>query len=61
MATVVSNVRDSRGLPMTKGEVILELVKATFQSGYRYPDRAIETYDTLVKDKILEEKEVDSI
>lgn len=56
-ATVVANVRKKNGVAMTKAEVITELVKASLVSNYRYADRAVEIYNTLVKDGVYVEEE----
>lgn len=54
---VVANVRNKNGAAMTKAEVITELVKASLVSNYRYADRAVEIYNTLVKDGVYVEEE----
>jgi hypothetical protein len=57
--TVITNIRDERGCPKTKAEVILELVKSTAMSGYRYPDRAEELYNSFVNKEIFIEGEME--
>jgi hypothetical protein len=59
MKTIVTNIRDNRGCNKTKSEVILDLVKASAAGGYRYTDRAKEAYESLVKEGIIEETEVE--
>ena len=54
---VVANVRNKNGAAMTKAEVITELVKASLVSNYRYADRSVEVYNTLVKDGVYVEAE----
>ena len=54
---VVANVRNKNGAAMTKAEVITELVKASLVSNYRYADRSVEVYNTLVKDGVYVEEE----
>ena len=46
----------SDGKLMRKTEVIFELAKASLAGGYRHADRAIEMYNSLVKEGIFVEK-----
>ena len=57
---VVANVRNKNGAAMTKAEVITERGKASLVSNYRYADRALEVYNTLVKNEgyVEEEREI---
>ena len=48
----------SDGKLMRKTEVIFELAKASLAGGYRHADRAIEMYDSLVKEGIFVERSI---
>ena len=56
---VVKNMRKENGMPMTKAEVITQLLASTLKEGYRFAYRAEECYDRLVKDGVYQEVTMD--